>query len=248
MFPNFKLSFKKPLIWILLLVALIGLVVWLRPKEAPSNRVVIKKNGNTTTYTLDDYTITEYTNLFTPEECKRMIEIGIENGMKESDVLTYGKESDTEVNNSYRKSKQTWVPDSKHPLFQKFANLAAELSGIPVSHQEMTQVAVYDPQGKFNEHYDACVYEDKEYCNRINNNAGQRRSTLLLYLNDDFEEGETEFVTLGVKIKPKTGTAILFWNVDENEVLLEKSKHRGCIVKSGNKWIATKWSHIKEWV
>jgi prolyl 4-hydroxylase len=244
---NNFLSFKKPYIWILLLTIIIGGLVYFRQKQT-SETLQIHKKGNVTTYTHGEYVVKEYENLFTPEECKLMIEIGIENGMKESDVLTYGKEKDTEVNNSYRKSKQTWIPDSKHHLFEKFATVSEELTGIPKNHQEMTQVAMYDPQGKFNEHFDACVYEDKSYCDRINNNAGQRRSTLLLYLNDEFEEGETEFVNIGLKIKPKTGSAILFWNVDEKETLIQKSKHRGCVVKSGNKWIATKWSHISEWV
>jgi len=209
--------------------------------------VTTNNDGSVITHTFGDFSITEYPQLLTSDECKRIIQLAKEHGMKESDVLTYGKPSDTEVNTNHRKSKQAWIPDEKDPIFTKFAELTQIHSGIPKQNQEQSQVVVYDPNGKFDEHYDSCVYEDQEYCKRINNNAGQRRSTLLLYLNDDYDGGETEFTEIGLVIKPKAGKAIQFWSTDENENLLKKSKHRARPVLNGNKWICTKWSHPKEW-
>jgi hypothetical protein len=75
-----------------------------------------------------------------------------------------------------------------------------KITGIPKENQEELQVATYEPNGKFVEHFDSCIYEDREYCNRINHYAGERRATLLIYLNNDFKDGETEFVELGLNI------------------------------------------------
>lgn len=55
-----------------------------------------------------------------------------------------------------------------------------------------------------------------------------------LYLNDDFDAGETEFYHQQRKIKPKTGSLLLapagFTHT-----------HRGNVPKRGNKYIATSW-------
>ncbi len=206
----------------------------------PSSNTVIK-------HTFGDYTIEEYPYLLTKQECERIMDAAVKHGMKPSDVLSYGSGSDTEVNTTYRTSVQAWLPDEADPIFAKLAQIASARTGIPINHQEMSQVVKYDEGGKFDEHYDPCVYNDKEYCDRINNYAGQRRATLLMYLNDDYEGGETEFLEVGLKIKPKQGKAILFWSTDNNEQLLLKSKHKAHPVKGGNKWIVTKWVHQKEW-
>jgi prolyl 4-hydroxylase len=198
-------------------------------------------------YLFDDYEIWEVQDLLTKEECNKLITYTTNLGLHTSEVLNYDVNSNqkTKVDTDYRKCKQAWVPDSNNEVVQKLAKISQDLTNIPISHQEQTQVAYYEAGGQFKEHYDACVYEDKEYCNNINNGAGERRSTLLLYLNDDYVGGETEFVDLGLKIKPETGKAILFWSTDNDEKLLLKSKHKANPIISGNKWIATKWSHPK---
>lgn len=198
-------------------------------------------------HTHGDYEVLEIFNLLTPEECKKVIEAAKAKGMQESDVLSYGASTGTKVDDQYRKSKTSWLPDDYHPLCMRLAQYSEQITGIPRENQEMLQVAYYEPLGKFNEHFDACVYDDKEYCEKMNNFAGQRRSTLLIYLNDNFKGGETEFVSIGLKIKPQVGKAILFWNVDEDENIIQKSKHRGNPVEDGEKWICTKWSHVRKY-
>jgi prolyl 4-hydroxylase len=194
-----------------------------------------------------DYEVLEIYNLLTPEECNEIIQFAKDKGMHESDVLSYGTDSGTAVNNDYRKSKTAWLQDDDHPLCMRLAQYSEQITTIPRENQEMLQVAHYEPNGKFNEHFDACAYDNKDYCDKMNNYSGQRRSTLLIYLNDDFEGGETEFVQIGLKIKPEKGKGILFWNVDEDENIIEKSKHRGNPVLKGEKWICTKWSHVHKY-
>lgn len=203
-----------------------------------------KNDPSITEHTFGTYKVLEIRNVLTPQECNQIITHAQKKGMYESDVLSYGTSTGTEVMNEYRKSKTSWVSDDEHPLALRLALYSEQISGLPRENQEMLQVAFYEKDGKFNEHFDACVFEDESFCDKMNNNAGQRRSTLLVYLNDDFEGGETEFVAIGLKIKPEKGKAILFWNTDENENIIQESKHRGNPVIKGQKWICTKWSHV----
>jgi len=196
-------------------------------------------------YLYDDYEIWEISDLLTSEECNKLITYTTNFGLQTSEVLNYDNNQTTKVDSDYRKCKQAWLPDSNNEVVQKLAKISQDLTNIPISHQEQTQVAFYEAGGQFKEHYDSCVYDDKEYCNKINGGSGERRSTLLVYLNDDYVGGETEFVELGLKIKPEKGKGILFWSTDDNETLFIKSKHKANPIISGNKWIATKWSHPK---
>jgi prolyl 4-hydroxylase len=193
----------------------------------------------------EGYEVWEIYNLLTPTECKDLMQYAETKGLDNSYVWSYNGESQNVLDTSHRKSKQSWVSDQEHPVAMKLAKFTEEITGIPQSHQEHTQVARYDIMGKFNDHYDACEYKDPEYCAKMNNNAGERRTTLLVYLNKDFKGGETEFPLIGFKSTPVVGKAILFWNVDNDEKILPLSKHRGNQVIGGNKWIATKWSHSK---
>jgi prolyl 4-hydroxylase len=65
-----------------------------------------------------------------------------------------------------------------------------------------------------------------------------------MYLNDDFDGGETFFPKINKKVVPELGKAVLFYSVNNNGVLLQKSLHGGLPVQSGEKWIANKWIHL----
>jgi prolyl 4-hydroxylase len=201
-------------------------------------------NLKITPHEFGEYTIFEIRDVLTAQQCDELIALGKAKGMDESAVLSYGTDSTTEMDKSHRKSKHTWLKDEESQIIQEIAEYTGMLSSLPIENQEMIQIASYEPGGMFNPHYDACVYEDKEYCDKINKGAGQRKLTLLIYLNDDFEGGETEFTTLNLKIKPEKGKAILFASTDDKQVIYKESMHQGNEVLSGEKWIATKWVHF----
>lgn len=65
-------------------------------------------------------------------------------------------------------------------------------------------------------------------------NSPYRQLVTLLYLNDDFEGGETEFLYQNVRIKPQAGKFIIFppfWT----------HTHRGNPPIGGSKYIITSW-------
>lgn len=196
------------------------------------------------THASDGYVVYEIQGVLTAKECANLIDFARTKGMDRSEVWA----DKNTLNEASRKSKQTWILDEEHRVAEKMAKVAELFSGIDKSHQEQLQVAMYEPRGMFVDHYDACVSEDPENCLRMNKGSGQRRATLLVYLNDDFEGGETEFGEVGFKIKPATGKGIFFWSTREDESLITESKHRGNEVLGGSKWIATKWTHKRAWI
>ena len=73
--------------------------------------------------------------------------------------------------------------------------------------------------------------------------AGQRESTVIIYLNDVQNGGETEFIELDKKIAPKMGRVLAFKNLHEDGTPDTRTLHAGLPVKLGTKWIATMWIH-----
>ena len=199
------------------------------------------------THVVNGYKVYEIKNVLNKQDCLDLIEFSKKKGLSNSMVWSYDGQSGNQLDESHRKSKQTWIGDAEHRVALKMAIISEFVTGIPRDHQEALQVAMYEKLGKFNDHYDACVDKDPEYCEKMNAGSGERRATLLVYLNDDFTGGETEFVNIGLKIKPERGKGILFWNTYDDETVINDSKHRGNPVMDGEKWIATKWTHQNVW-
>lgn len=186
-----------------------------------------------------DYDIQEIPNFLTDEECDKIIE------MSKSELvpsLVYTDNKDLYITEN-RKSKQCWFDDNK--LFIKtLSDKIKNYTNTNNKYHEKLQVVNYEPGGFFIPHYDACD-GDTEYCERMNGNNGPRYLTFMVYLNDDFEGGETIFPIINKLVKPKKGKAVLFKNVNDNGNIINQSFHGGEPVKSGEKWIINKWIHIK---
>jgi hypothetical protein len=74
---------------------------------------------------------------------------------------------------------------------------------------------------------------------------GQRIRTCLVYLNDDFEGGETEFPKLGIKFRGRTGEALVFDNVGANGIGDMNTVHAGLPPVRGEKWLLSQWIRSK---
>lgn len=71
--------------------------------------------------------------------------------------------------------------------------------------------------------------------------ANQRLWTVLLYLNDDYVGGETEFPQLGLRVHGTLGDALIFRNSSDSGTVDRSMLHAGLPVRSGTKWLATRW-------
>ena len=105
---------------------------------------------------------------------------------------------------------------------------------------EIPKILHYFPGETFARHYDYLNPSEPAYANEIAQ-RGQRTETFLIYLNDDYEGGETHFYEIGLSHKGKKGDAILFRNVDEQGRPDEMTMHAGLPPKTGEKWIFSQW-------
>lgn len=179
-------------------------------------------------------------NFLTAEECDSLV--------KESDRIGF---ADSKVENfvvdpNVRTSKTCWVYPEHTPFLQTIYDRVKELPEIQELGNkavfEACQVVQYKEGQQYKAHYDQC-YEDKPFCKKqLEDFKGPRKWTLLMYISDECEGGETFFPNLGLKVKPKKGDALLFHSLTkDNKKVHPLSFHQGSPVKSGEKRIANVW-------
>ncbi|KAL9269159.1 putative prolyl 4-hydroxylase 10 [Drosera capensis] len=207
-----------------------------------------------------------YHNFLTKEECEYLIELAKPHMHKS-----------TVVDSETGKSK-----DSRHALLSPFVSLKLGPNKfwhfpckgtrqndqehreenrrfcLYTQHGEGLQILHYEVGQKYEPHYDYFLDEFNT------KNGGQRIATVLMYLSDVEEGGETVFPAAkgnfsavpywnelsecakgGLSVKPKMGDALLFWSMNADASLDPSSLHGGCPVIRGNKWSSTKWIRIE---
>jgi hypothetical protein len=119
------------------------------------------------------------------------------------------------------------------------ARIAAAL-GMPMTHQEAPNILHYEVGQTFAPHYDFMAPDLPGYAEDLAAN-GQRAATFLVYLNGDFDGGETQFLDLDWKFKGRTGDALFFWNVSSDGAVERKLLHAGAAPTRGEKWLLSQW-------
>jgi hypothetical protein len=114
------------------------------------------------------------------------------------------------------------------------------LAGLPAAHAEALQVLHYKVGEFFAPHYDFWDPGFEGHAGTLKT-YGQRAVTVLVYLNDDFEGGETEFLELGLRHKGKKGDALMFRNVDPAGQPHFRTLHAGRPPTQGEKWLLSLW-------
>lgn len=116
----------------------------------------------------------------------------------------------------------------------------ATVTKLPLPLFEVPQVLHYAVGQMFAPHYD--FLDPSDPGNRDHLAArGQRIATFLLYLNDSFEGGETEFPLADVRYRGGTGDALFFANVDRGGNADPKTLHAGTPPTAGEKWVLSQW-------
>jgi prolyl 4-hydroxylase len=147
--------------------------------------------------------------------------------------------------------------DDPSGVLAKARAVAAALTGLPPSHGEAFNILRYRPGARYEAHYDAFSPNDG-----YGPQASTRLATVLFYLSDVEEGGETVFPLAGeagaarlaaqapidyksceegLKVRPTKGDALLFWSAHPNGSADLQALHGGCPVLRGEKWVATLW-------
>jgi prolyl 4-hydroxylase len=116
----------------------------------------------------------------------------------------------------------------------------AACAGIPFRQLEPLSVLHYAPGEEITEHYDFVDPNVPDYEQEIAR-RGQRVVTFLVYLNDDYAGGATEFPEVGVSHKGRRGEGLFFGNALADGSADVRTVHAGRPPTSGEKWIVSQF-------
>jgi hypothetical protein len=116
----------------------------------------------------------------------------------------------------------------------------ARAIGRPSGFMEQPAVLNYRPGEQYSPHYDFC---DPNLPGPAKDAAenGQRVLTFLIYLNDDYSGGETDFPRLPWRFRGRKGDALFWWSVDAAGRPDQSTLHAGLPPQSGEKWLFSQW-------
>lgn len=172
--------------------------------------------------------VTRFFRFFTPEECTHVAQVA-------SDLLepasVFDPATGRRIRHPVRTSHDGAIGPAREDLVIRALNLRiAAATGTDVAQGEALTVLRYAPGQEYRPHVDT-----------IAGAANQRIKTMLVYLNQGYEGGETRFLANGLTVTARAGDAILFDNCLPDGRCDPLSRHAGLPVRSGVKWLATRW-------
>lgn len=232
------------------------------------HRVVVKP-------LFDSPRVYEISNFLTDEECDHLItrakQFKKANKFVESSV---GGDDATKTKSDVRTSTQAWIGPAQHnddAIFARLRQRASEFLGIGLELAEDTQVVHYSEKQQYLGHHDytpaSSIPSNKYFAA-----GGNRLATLLYYLNDVPEGGDTRFPYAqevppypkeeswklyqsgscssgGMGVQPERGKAILFYSLLEEGhmegAVDPTSLHAACPAGKQEKWLANQWFRNK---
>ncbi|WOK37012.1 2OG-Fe(II) oxygenase [Sphingomonas sp. C3-2] len=119
---------------------------------------------------------------------------------------------------------------NENPAIHAINRRIAAASATDVEQGEPLQILRYAPGQQYRSHLDA-----------LPGTGNQRLFTFLIYLNTDYEGGQTNFVEAGLRIRGQRGDAILFRNALPDGTPDPMTRHAGLPVQRGTKYLASRW-------
>ena len=113
-------------------------------------------------------------------------------------------------------------------------------TGIPLHHKEGATVLHYSIGEQITNHYDFVNPKTPNYEQEIRE-RGQRVATFLVYLNDDYEGGETDFAQLGLRYHGAKRDGIVFSNALPDGQPDLRMVHAGLPPRDAEKWLMTQF-------
>ena len=116
----------------------------------------------------------------------------------------------------------------------------ATLTRLPLGGFESCTILRYLPGEEFKSHVDYFDVTKPENA-RIVAAEGQRVLTFLVWLNDEYSGGETEFPYLRQRFRGRKGDALWFVNVNPDFSPNPHTLHAGLPPTNGEKWLFSQW-------
>jgi prolyl 4-hydroxylase len=177
--------------------------------------------------------VTKFERLFTAAECDYLRDVA-EPGYQPSTVYNAQRQLVRDPMRGSDGATLHWLIED--PAIHALNRRLAAASGSAAEHGEALQILRYRPGQQYKPHFDFVRAADN-----------QRRLTALVYLNHDYDGGETGFVKTGLKVKGRKGDAIVFANSLADRSVDPMSEHAGLPLKKGTKYLASRWIREAKW-
>tara|TARA_B100001027_G_C16136765_1_gene271776 strand:+ start:77 stop:703 length:627 start_codon:yes stop_codon:yes gene_type:complete len=179
-------------------------------------------------YVVDDF--------LSPKECQSFIDFSKD---KLEDATVINESGSTMHKN--RTNKNCFVKHDATEIIHEVSKRFSILTKMSIRSAEDFQLVYYGVGKEYQAHFDS--FDPESEAGKLHwNPGGQRVLTVLAYLNDVEEGGETYFPKLDVGVKPIKGRAIVFENcLKDTNIIHPNSLHAGMPVKKGEKWAINLW-------
>lgn len=176
--------------------------------------------------------------LLPPETCRWLI---AQAQGKLSPALVYDSVQRREIRHPTRSNSSAILGlcDTNVLLTLLQIRIAASMQ-VPLRQLEAATVLHYKGSEEIRNHFDFIDPASPNYAEQIRL-RGDRIITFLVYLNDDYESGETDFPEAGVRNKGRCGDGIFFVNVTAEGRPDLRTVHAGRPPTQGEKWIITQF-------
>ena len=169
-----------------------------------------------------------YPSLFSPAECKYLAVIAapwLEKAMvtAESGGAQFGGVRDADSSAISHLTEDLIV--------QRINRCIAAATGTRTEWGEPLNVLRYKQGQQYRPHHDG----------RGSREGSTRIMTALIWLNEQFDGGETDFPELNIRVRGGLGDMLVFRNVHDDGSQDERLLHAGLPVSQGVKWMASRW-------
>ncbi|WP_210367307.1 2OG-Fe(II) oxygenase [Bacillus sp. REN3] len=166
-------------------------------------------------------------NVLSDIECDGLIRLS-------SDRMKRSKIGNVREVDELRTSSSMFFQEGENELVERIEKRVSQIMNVPAAHGDGLQVMNYEIGQEYKAHFD--------YFSEASN---PRISTLVMYLNDVEQGGETYFPKLNFAVSPQKGMAVYFEYFYDNPASNELTLHGGAPVVIGDKWAATQWMRRK---
>jgi prolyl 4-hydroxylase len=193
--------------------------------NSSGNKIVTTDKVITIVGKIDEPLILILENVLSSSECDALIDLA-------KDRMQRAKIGKSHLVSDIRTNSSMFFEESENELVHTIETRVSNLMNIPISHAEPLQILHYNVGDQYQSHFDYFTS-----ANVVNN----RISTMVMYLNDVEEGGETHFPSLRFSVMPKKGSAVYFEYFYNDNRINELTLHAGQPVAVGEKWVATQW-------
>lgn len=170
---------------------------------------------------------------FTPAECDYVLKIA-EGLYQPSMVYNAARQLVRDPIRTSDGATLHWLVED--PAVHALLRRIGQASGTDACQGEASQVLRYQPGQEYKPHYDF-----------LRASENQRIVTALVWLNDDYQGGETAFLRTGQKLRGRKGDAVIFWNALEDGNIDPLTEHAGLPVQRGTKLLFNRWIRASRW-